>query len=204
MFDSVVGTLVILMMPVISACYYHFFERRRYAEGKQVKIAAIPGAIYIYRWTQYSTILVAVTSLFCHHWALLQLYTALPIHTSAALVYVGLSVCLVAMALWVWAKVRLGAQYSPCSQSLVANRLVDTGPYAYVRHPIYVAILGWMLGCFMATGSVWIALNIVLLAYCYVTSARAEERALAKELPGYAEYIVRTGGFLPPLGRKSS
>ena len=106
------------------------------------------------------------------------------------------------MALFAWAKVQLGAQFSPCFDSLVANRLIDTGPYAYVRHPLYVANLAWLLGAFLATGSAWIVMNVGVMALYYVTSARQEERVLAKELPAYGEYMARTGAFLPRFGRR--
>ena len=112
-----------------------------------------------------------------------------------ALLYVGLAVCVAAMALWVWAKVRLGAQYSPCSDSLVANQLVDTGPYRYIRHPIYVAILGWILGCFDRHGCGVIVVNFASFSICYTRHRRQEERMLAQAIPAYTEYMTRTGAF---------
>ena len=196
MFQSIVGMVVILTLPVISAIFFRYYDRR-YAEGKHGRIPTLPGTLNVYRWAQYSTALIAAASLFCHHWALLQLYS------SVALFYVGISVCIAAVALYIFAKVRLGAQYSPAADSLAANRLVDTGPYAYVRHPIYDAILGWILGLFIATGSMWIVINFALLAFYLVVSARWEERVLAKVLPAYKEYMARTGAFLPRLHRAS-
>ena len=81
----------------------------------------------------------------------------------------------------------------------MANQLVATGPYAYIRHPIYAAILAWLLGLFIATGSVWIIMNFLLLAFYYRASAREEERILAKAIPAYPGYMARTGAFLPRL-----
>ena len=104
---------------------------------------------------------------------------------------------------FVWAKVRLGAEYSPCFDSFAANRLIDTGPYAYVRHPIYVANLAWLLGAFLATG--WRGLHRELrdcrILFCGLGTAGD---ALAKKLPTYGEYMARTGAFLPPLRRPAS
>jgi len=197
MFYRVIGTVFILSYPMISASFFRF-DRQRYAQGKRGHIPAIPGFRNVYRWVQVSTAIVAVASLFCHHPLLLQLYVPV------ALLYVGPVVCIVATALFIWAKVCLGAQYSPCCDSLVANRLVDTGPYAYIRHPIYVANLMWLLGLFMATGSIWIAINVAIVALYYVTSARQEELVLAKELPAYGAYMTRTGAFLPRLYRRLS
>jgi len=197
MFYRIIGTVFILSYPIISASFYRF-DRRRYTEGKHGHIPAIPGFRTAYRWVQLSTAIVAAASLFCRNPVLLQLYT------STGLLYFGLSGCVGAMGLFVWAKMCLGAEYSPCCDSRVANRLIDTGPYAYIRHPIYVANLTWLLGLFIATGSVWIAMNIAIVALYYVTSARQEESVLARELPAYAAYMARTGAFLPRLYRTSS
>ena len=161
MFHRAVAAIVIVMLPVISAGFFHFRDRR-YAEGKHGRIPTLAGTLAAYRWAQYSSVIVAVASLYDHHWLLLQLY-----NSSVLLSYFGLSVSLAAIALYIWAKVRLGAQYSPCSDSWVANQLVATGPYAYIRHPIYAAILAWLLGLFIATGSVWIIMNFSLLAFYY-------------------------------------
>lgn len=197
MFYRAVDAIVILMLPVISAGFFCFRDQR-YAAGKHGRIPALAGTLNVYRWAQYSSAIIAVASLFCHHGLLLQLYD------SAVLLYSGLSVSLAAIALYIWAKVRLGAQYSPCCDSWVANQLVATGPYAYIRHPIYVAVLVWLLGLFIASGSVWIIVNFALLGFYYRASARAEERVLVKELPAYGEYMNRTGAFLPRLRRTSS
>jgi protein-S-isoprenylcysteine O-methyltransferase Ste14 len=193
MFYRAIGTIVIVMLPIISAGFFHLRDRR-YADGKHGRIRTLGGTLNVYRWAQYSSVIIAVASLFCRHWLLLQLYNSSILPTCF-----GLSVSLAAIALYIWAKLRLGAQYSPCSDSWVANQLVATGPYAYIRHPIYVAILAWLLGIFIATGSVWIIMNFALLAFYYRVSAREEEDALAKELPGYGEYMARTGAFLPRL-----
>ena len=201
MIHSVLAALVIPLLPITSALFYRF-DRQRYSEGKSRRIPIIPGYRIAYRWVQLTTLIVAAASVACedcaYGWALLQLYKP------GAFFYVGLSVCICSVALFVWAKVRLGTEYSPCCDSLVANRLVATGPYAYIRHPISAANMAWLVGAFVATGSVWIILNFGILALYFVTSARQEERALVSELPAYGAYMTRTGAFLPRLYRASS
>jgi protein-S-isoprenylcysteine O-methyltransferase Ste14 len=179
--------------PVITAAFFYGATRQTNGEGERVRIPAIPGFRFAYRWVQLSTAAIVLGELFFDgHWALLQVFGALP------LTYLGVAICVVAGAIFIWAKVRLGGQFSPCCDSLVANRLIDTGPYAYVRHPIYSANLAWQLGALLATGSLWIIINVAILLLYYVTSARQEEQALSKELPEYRDYMARTGAFLPP------
>jgi protein-S-isoprenylcysteine O-methyltransferase Ste14 len=197
MLQIIVGLLLLISLPAASAGFFYFYDRRRYSEGKQGNIPILPGFRAAYRWVQLSTIAVVVASLCTHYSILLQL------HHSTGLFYGGMSCCATALGLYVWAKVRLGAEYSPCSDSRVANNLIDSGPYRFIRHPIYTANLAWLLGWFIASGSVWIVLNLVLIAPYFVTSARQEERALAGAVPGYREYLLRTGAFLPRPWRTS-
>ena len=93
----------------------------------------------------------------------------------------------------------LGAEDSPCFESLVPNQIIDSGPYGCVRPPIYTANLALLVGLFVATGSVWLLMNCVIIAVYYVNAAVSEERALCESLPSYRAYLTRTGRFLPRL-----
>ena len=106
MFHRAVGAIVIVMLPIISAGFFHFRDQR-YAEGKYGRIPTLAGTLAAYRWAQYSSVIVAVASLFCHHWLLLQLYPSSVYPPSVLLLYLGLAVSLGAIALYIWAKVRL-------------------------------------------------------------------------------------------------
>jgi protein-S-isoprenylcysteine O-methyltransferase Ste14 len=71
------------------------------------------------------------------------------------------------------------------------HRVVSSGPYSHVRHPMYAAILIFVMGTPMLLGS-WYGVLLGLL-YMVVLGRRAvlEERTLQKELPGYAEYMTK-------------
>jgi protein-S-isoprenylcysteine O-methyltransferase Ste14 len=76
--------------------------------------------------------------------------------------------------------------------------VVDTGPYGILRHPMYTGTLLMGLASPLLLGSYWAAMLIppgwVLLAIRIL----AEERLLARQLPGYAEYMGRTRSRLIP------
>ncbi|MGH6867067.1 MAG: methyltransferase family protein [Methyloceanibacter sp.] len=84
-------------------------------------------------------------------------------------------------------------------QSDRAHRVVSTGPYAYVRHPMYAGALLLILGVPLMLGS-WLGLatSAVLIA---MLAARAvfEEETLKAELDGYADYARRVRYRLVPL-----
>jgi protein-S-isoprenylcysteine O-methyltransferase Ste14 len=68
------------------------------------------------------------------------------------------------------------------------QRVISTGPYAIVRHPLYVALTVTALGMPLALGSYWAALLVVPIAALLVWRLRDEEAYLVDDLPGYAEY----------------
>jgi len=71
------------------------------------------------------------------------------------------------------------------------QRLIDTGPYALVRHPMYAAALPYLVGMPLLLGS-WYGLLIVpFIIAAMAPRAVFEERLLERELPGYAEYMKR-------------
>jgi protein-S-isoprenylcysteine O-methyltransferase Ste14 len=71
------------------------------------------------------------------------------------------------------------------------QRLIETGPYAWVRHPMYASALWMFVGIPLALGSWWaIALNIICFPIL-LWRLLDEERVLRRDLPGYIEYAKR-------------
>lgn len=69
------------------------------------------------------------------------------------------------------------------------QRIVTTGPYAIVRHPMYLAVLVMFVATPVALGSWWAAISICPLLAILVARIMDEERLLEKELKGYREYM---------------
>lgn len=69
------------------------------------------------------------------------------------------------------------------------QRVVATGPYATVRHPMYTAAMLGYLAAPPALGSLWAFVPAVLLCATIVVRLLDEERHLAAHLPGYAAYL---------------
>ena len=72
------------------------------------------------------------------------------------------------------------------------QKVVTTGPYRVVRHPMYVAIIVVYLASPLALGSIWAVLPALLLPIVLVERIRDEERLLTDSLPGYKEYQSTT------------
>jgi protein-S-isoprenylcysteine O-methyltransferase Ste14 len=80
------------------------------------------------------------------------------------------------------------------------HSVVTTGPYAYVRHPMYAGALLILLGAPLLLGSWWGLVAGIGLVLIIATRAVLEERMLASELDGYAAYAARVRyRFVPYL-----
>ena len=103
----------------------------------------------------------------------------------------------------VMAIIQLKTSLSPFPSPTTANELVDSGLYAFARHPIYTGII--IICLFYASVSLdmsKIAVTIVLFILFYF-KAKYEERLLIKKHPDYSNYQKRVGMFLTlPFGRE--
>jgi protein-S-isoprenylcysteine O-methyltransferase Ste14 len=80
-----------------------------------------------------------------------------------------------------------------------AQTVITTGPYRYVRHPMYAGMIFYLLGAPLLFGSWWGLLWGLALLGLFAIRILIEERTLKKELQGYREYTVRVRYRLVPL-----
>ena len=71
------------------------------------------------------------------------------------------------------------------------HKVIDSGPYAIVRHPGYLFGYPLFLGMPLALGSLWALIPAILLGPLLVLRTIWEDRTLREELPGYDEYAQR-------------
>ena len=76
--------------------------------------------------------------------------------------------------------------------------LVDTGPYALVRHPMYAGAVPMMIGMPLALGSWWGLVPSAFMIAALAWRLTDEERVLVAELPGYEDYRSRVRWRLCP------
>ena len=115
------------------------------------------------------------------------------------LFYPGLATYLFGIAYANWAAITLGRFYAPTVQVQIDHRVIDKGPYRFVRHPRYAGGLLAYLGLGLALQS-WAAVLVLLIAtgLGYIYRIRVEERFLIAELgDDYIEYCKRTKRIIP-------
>jgi protein-S-isoprenylcysteine O-methyltransferase Ste14 len=101
-----------------------------------------------------------------------------------------------------WARLHLGALWSGTITRKDDHRIVDTGPYGIVRHPIYTGIGASVIGTALALGRVDALVGAALIWIGFWMKARLEERFLAEGLgeAAYASYRARVPMLVPFIG----
>lgn len=78
------------------------------------------------------------------------------------------------------------------------QQVIATGPYAVVRHPMYTGLLLMQLFIPLALGSYWALILAVLFIPANLFRIEKEEKVLLRDLPGYADYCLKTPYRLLP------
>src|SRR5271154_357398 len=81
-----------------------------------------------------------------------------------------------------WARIHLGRLWSGSITRKEGHRVIDTGPYALVRHPIYTGLIAATLATAAAKATLPALAGLVLITLGLWLKARVEERFLATEL----------------------
>jgi protein-S-isoprenylcysteine O-methyltransferase Ste14 len=116
---------------------------------------------------------------------------------SAGLEIFGLVLVIAGLGFAVWARIHLGRNWGMPMTRKDEPELVTSGPYHFVRHPIYSGILLATLGTGVATYLYWFIVFGVLAVY-FVYSARVEEKLMAATFPRvYPSYRAKTKMLIP-------
>ncbi len=113
-----------------------------------------------------------------------------------AIQFAGLLLCVCGIGIAVWARLHLGRNWGHPMTLKAGHELVTSGPYRFVRHPIYMGILVAMLGSALVN-PLW-AVALVCATVYFVYCARTEERIMMRQFPiEYPEYRQRTKALMP-------
>ena len=115
--------------------------------------------------------------------------------------YAFVGVMLTGLALTWWARIYLGRLWSSAITRKEEHRLVETGPYALVRHPIYTGLIIALTATAATEATLVAVLGALLIALGLWVKARAEERFLSTELAPktYESYRCRVPMLVPFL-----
>ncbi len=116
----------------------------------------------------------------------------------AAAHWIGFGLGLLGLATWAWAQVTLGRQWSAQVQLRGAHQLVTSGPYAWVRHPLYAALVGVSIAFALVTTN-WLFVAFGAFAITLLpTRILREEKMMEEGVPGYEAYSAKVRYRLLP------
>jgi protein-S-isoprenylcysteine O-methyltransferase Ste14 len=166
--------------------------------GRALGVARKEGALFAYLLAGGPYLLACVL-----------LWRRLPVDpsdaTRVACLAVGGSLGVVGFALYLWGRVALGDMYNVSSslgsELFADHRLVASGPYRFVRHPMYLGIVLGALGGLLVYRT-WTTVFAVLALPGLVVKARHEDGLLAEQLDGpFEAYRARVPAWVPRLPR---
>jgi protein-S-isoprenylcysteine O-methyltransferase Ste14 len=110
----------------------------------------------------------------------------------------GVTVTVVGIAFAIWARWHLGENWSATVTLKEGHELISSGPYRYIRHPIYSGMLLAFVGTALALGEYRALISVCIVLVAFYTKAKKEERFLTQEFgEKFREHSRRTGMFLP-------
>jgi protein-S-isoprenylcysteine O-methyltransferase Ste14 len=189
--QSVVTLVAIAAFYSVDLVFMLRYDRKRRADGSGrswsfTLMALAAGALLVLQ-----PILLPWLSLRINAWwgALIQL--------------VGLILIVWALLLHTWSRLHLQQFYAERVELQAEHRLVDTGPYRYVRHPLFTAYFLFVSGVLLINPALPTLLVAVYAYWDFFGAAKDEEELLGQKLPGYDRYMACTPRFLPRLRHSS-
>ena len=118
--------------------------------------------------------------------------------TSLAAYWVGVALVIAGLGFAVWARVHLGGNWSGTVTVKQGHELIRSGPYAYVRHPIYTGLTTALLGTTLASGTLHAVIGLAIIVLAFVRKSGIEEEFMREAFPGeYQRYSAEVPALIP-------
>ena len=112
--------------------------------------------------------------------------------------WIGAAFTVAGLLFAVWARQHLGSNWSGTVTIKQGHELIRSGPYTYVRHPIYTGLLAALLGTTVASGTVRAAIGLAIIAVALVRKSRIEEGFMREIFPDtYQRYSAEVPALIP-------
>jgi protein-S-isoprenylcysteine O-methyltransferase Ste14 len=112
--------------------------------------------------------------------------------------WVGLAIVVAGLVFAVWARAHLGRNWSGTVTVKEGHELIRSGPYAYVRHPIYTGVLAMVIGTVLISATGRAVAGLVIIVVALVWKLRSEEVFMRETFPqDYERYSAEVPALVP-------
>ena len=117
---------------------------------------------------------------------------------SLVVYWLGVALLTAGLAFAIWARSHLGGNWSGSVTVKQGHELIRSGPYRWVRHPIYTGIITALLGTAIASGTLRAALGFLIITLALLRKLRIEERFMQETFPEeYPHYRATVPALIP-------
>ncbi len=104
---------------------------------------------------------------------------------------------ILAFGLMIWARMTFGFKSFHASANTYKEKLVTNGPYKWLRHPIYAAVIYFFLTCIISFPNTETVVAVALIVLSTIVRMLLEEKSLMENFEEYASYSKRTKRLIP-------
>jgi len=114
--------------------------------------------------------------------------------------WIGCAITAFGLGWAIWARIHLGSYWSGEITLKEGHKIIQSGPYAFTRHPIYTGLLIAMFGSAMVQGETRGLLALVLVLVAIIRKSSLEEQLLMSQFPeDYKNYRSRVKRLFPGI-----
>ena len=194
--------LIVLLLVFLIRIYFGVRQRKTGQSSWKVSEEAVE------REGRWSLLLRPVSFLFMLALAVIYfvepsnlgwLYFPLPWHVRT----LGALLCTCGLPLLAWTHQTLGRQWSTTLQLKEEHKLITSGPYQFIRHPMYtsLSIIFAGLGILSSFWPFWIFVTMTIVFFTRIVR-QEEEMMIERFRDEYIAFIEKTGRYFPRIGRK--
>ncbi len=110
---------------------------------------------------------------------------------------IAIIIQILAFGLMIWARITFGFKSFHASANAYKEKLVTNGPYKWLRHPIYAAVIYFFLACIISYPNIETIIAVALIVVSTIVRMLLEEKSLLENFAEYDSYSRRTKRLIP-------
>jgi len=112
--------------------------------------------------------------------------------------WIGVSISILGVSFWIYSQYVLDKYWSPQLQVQKEHKIITSGPYKSIRHPIYSSMFLWCIGIALFTANIgWILFAAICILFLLIRVPKEEKMMIEQFGDEYKKYMQITGRFLP-------